>query len=84
MKLKIVVLMLLSPLGLSSCSTCKPKTEYVDKIVYIQPVVPEYSKTNQPNVELNVWGDYTKYKLQCTALINSCNADKLSIIESLE
>lgn len=84
MKAAILALMLISLTSLNSCSTCTPKTEYVDKIVYVEPIVPEYKQTDLPEVELNVWGDYAKYKLQCESLINSCNADKLSIINSLK
>lgn len=84
MKLPILALTLLSMIGLNSCSTCKPKTEYVDKIVYVKPIVPETKDTEFPSIKLKVWGDYAIYKAQCEASINACNSDKTSILNSIK
>lgn len=83
MKAITTVLMLASLILLSSCS-CNPKTEYVDRIVYVEPVLPEVTNTKLPSIELNVWGDYAIYKAQCEAKIKSCNSEKNSIINSVK
>lgn len=82
MRLLISVLMLPFLVGLSSC--CSPEVRYVDKVVYKKPVVPNPPTTEYPSVRLNVWGDYAVFKAQCVAQIDKCNADKKSIIDSLD
>ena len=81
MRVKIFVLTLLSLTILSSC--CKPKIEYVDRVEYIAPQIPELPPTTYPSINLNVWGDYAIYKQQCQAQIDTCNADKSAIIDSI-
>jgi hypothetical protein len=81
MKAKTLALTLLSLTILSSC--CKPKIEYVDRVEYLHPQVPEFTDTAYPPIELKVWGDYAIYKQQCQAQIDKCNADKSAIIDSI-
>jgi hypothetical protein len=76
------VLIPLSLLVLSSCA-CKPTREYVDRVEYVNPVVPEFTSTGYPTVELKVWGDYALYKKQCETQIDKCNLDKSAIIDSI-
>jgi hypothetical protein len=82
--MKALMLALLLPflMILSSCS-CKPTIEYVDRVEFIEPIVPSVMDTEYPSIRLQVWGDYAIYKQQCEAQIDKCNADKQSITESL-
>jgi hypothetical protein len=84
MRVLTSVLMPLSLLIFVSGCSCTPETKYVDRIVYTAPVVPEVHPTTKPSVILEVWGDYKVYKEQCEAQIKVCNADKVSIIDSLK
>ena len=84
MLVKISVLTALSLLlFVSGCSTCEPKIEYVDRVVYITPEVPNVLPTEEPSVTLKVWGDYKVYKQQCQAQISLCNVDKQSILTAI-
>ena len=84
MKVKIFALIALFPLiFVSGCSTCEPKTEYVDRVIYLSPEIPVIKDTELPSVELKVWGDYKIYKQQCQAKIELCNTDKRSIITAI-
>ncbi len=82
-----VLTSVLIPLSLlifvSGCS-CTPEVKYVDRITNITPVVPETHPTELPSMKPMVWGDYKVYKEQCEAQIRVCNADKVSIIDSLK
>jgi len=81
MKVKIFALIALFPIiFVSGCSTCEPRTEYVDRVVYLSPEIPTVKDTELPSVELKVWGDYKIYKQQCQAKIKLCNDDKKSIL----
>jgi hypothetical protein len=82
--MKALMLALLLPflMILSSCS-CKPTIEYVDRVEFINPQLPDLLPTEHPSIRLQVWGDYAIYKQQCEAQIDKCNADKQSITESL-
>jgi hypothetical protein len=80
----VMKLLLLLPVVMLAGCSCKPTIEYVDRVVYIDPVVPEVVTTEYPSVELNVWADYHIYKLQCERQIDMCNADKSGIIRSLQ
>ena len=81
MKLVMIVLTLPFLMSLSSCTTTK--VEYVDRIVYKEPLVPQYSSIMYPSVPLVVWGDYAVYKAQCEAKINQCNSNMQSIYNSI-
>jgi hypothetical protein len=79
------VLIVASLTILSSC--CKPKTEYVERIIHIKPDYPELERiqpTEYPQPGLVVWGDYKRYKALCEAQIDKCNADKSALIEPLK
>jgi len=82
MRVKTLVLTLLSLTILSSCA-CKPTIEYVDRVEYVKPQVPEFDDTKYPSVERRVWGDYRVYREQCEAQIDMCNADKHGIIRAI-
>ena len=82
MKVKTLALILLSLTILSSCA-CKPTIEYVDRVEYIAPQIPELPPTPYPSINLNVWGDYAIYKQQCQAQIDKCNADKSAIMDAI-
>lgn len=82
MKVLTSVLILPFLLLLSSCSS--PEIRYVDRTVYLQPIVPAFEKTEYPGVELRVWGDYKVYKMQCEAQLDRCNLDKKTTLDSLE
>lgn len=82
MKAKTFALTLLSLTVLSSCA-CKPTIEYIDRVEYITPQIPELPPTAYPTITLNIWGDYAIYKQQCRAQIDKCNADKSAIIDSI-
>lgn len=84
MKLATIALIALSLTVLSSCSTCKPKTEYVDRIVYQSPVYSKPDLAEYPTVQLYLWGDYAVYKAQCEAQIDKCNSDMQSVLKALE
>ena len=83
MRAKTIVLMLLSLTVLSSCA-CKSTIEYVDRVVVVEPVLPDIQSIVYPSVELRVWGDYAIYKAQCEAQIDICNSSIQSIINSIE
>ena len=84
MRVLISVLIPLSLLIFVSGCSCTPEIKYVDRVVYTVPIVPETHLTVKPSVTLEVWGDYKVYKEQCEAQIKVCNADKVSIIDSLK
>jgi hypothetical protein len=83
--MKALMLALLLPflMILSSCA-CKPTIEYVDRVEFINPQLPDLLPTEYPSVRLQVWGDYAIYKQQCEAQIDRCNTDKRSIPDSLQ
>jgi len=82
MRVKTLALMLLSLTVLGSCA-CKPTIEYIDRVEYLHPQIPEFADTKYPSVELRVWGDYRVYKEQCEVQIDVCNADKHGIIRAI-
>ena len=87
MKQPIYVLMLIFLISSSSllvgCST-QPKIEYVDRIVYKEPIVPIYNELSYPQTRLQVWGDYSIYKLHCESIIDKSNNNLKSIYEALD
>ena len=83
MKALTLVLLLPFPILLSSCA-CKPTIEYVDRVEFIEPQLPDLLPTEYPSIRLQVWGDYAIYKQQCEAQIDKCNADKSAIINAIE
>jgi hypothetical protein len=85
MRVKMLALMLPFLLVfVSGCSTTEPRIEYVDRIVYTDPIIPETTDTANPSMHPDVWGDYKIYKEQCKAQIKACNIDKKSIVDSLK
>ena len=82
MKVKTFVLMSLSLIILSSCAK-SPIIQYVDRVVYQEPVYPVPAYLNYPSVNLIVWGDYAIYKAQCEALIDTGNSELQSILDAL-
>ena len=83
MRVKTLVLIAASLMVLSSCA-CKPQIEYVDRVVLVDPILPEVESTPLPQTELIVWGDYRAYKAECEAQISKCNADKQGLIDAIQ